>query len=369
MTESKKLSWKRIFIFGMILTAWLLRVLGNPGRRHAVFSLEDISMGEEESIALETSTKFRYQDRFRKTLLQYREFGQIYREELSTAIPGLEYTGIGDSYSIQMVPQGICIAGEYMLISAYDKGMNGKTEPSVIYVLSWEAGTGRELLTTMVLPDRNHVGGLTFDGEYIWVAKSTTGYLSGISYDRVEEAVRSGQSSYALGDYSCQLYAGVTASFVSFGHDRLWVGTFSSGIGKKSMLYGYQLSKEMGQVTIEQECALEIPPHAQGVTFLERNQTFYMALTASYGKFCDSGVYLYEVKEGGCKAGMRLLGAYRFPPMVQELVSDGSHTYFLFESAATCYSAMDYFGCTYPVDRICGVENEQLFAEAVEIRE
>lgn len=368
MTESKKLSWKRIFIFGMILTAWLLRVLGNSGTRRAVFSLEEVSMGEEESITLETSTDFRYQDQFRKTLLRYREFGRIYREELSTAVPGLEYTGIGDSYSLQMVPQGICIAGDYMLISAYDKGMNGKTEPSVIYVLSWEAGTGRELLTTLVLPDRNHVGGLTFDGEYVWIAKSTTGYISGISYERIEEAVSLGQSSYILRDYSCQLYAGVTASFVSFGHNRLWVGTFSSGIGKNSMLYGYRLCKGMGRITIEQECAIEIPPHAQGVTFLERNQTSYMALTTSYGRFWDSGVYLYEVEEGGCGAGMRLLGAYRFPPMAQELVSDGTHTYFLFESAASCYSAMDYFGCAYPVDRICGVENEQFFAEAVKIR-
>jgi len=86
-----------------------------------------------------------------------------------------------------------------------------------------------------------------------------------------------------------------------------------------------------------------------------------MALTASYGKFCDSGVYLYEVKEGGCKAGMRLLGAYRFPPMVQELVSDGSHTYFLFESSATCYSTKEYWKCSYPVDRICALSTLDLF--------
>lgn len=360
MIQRQKSAWKNFFIIGMLFTAWFLWAVAGRRVRHAVLFPEEISM--EEDLCIQTSTHFRFQDRFQKTLQTYAEFGQMYQDEFSTAVPGLEYTGIGSSYSRQMVPQGICIAGDYMLITAYDKGTHGHSNPSVIYILSNGQTGAREFLTTLVLPDRNHVGGITFDGEYIWIAKSTTGYVSGISYDKIEEAVRSGESSYALGTYSLQLQVGVTASFISFGNDRLWVGTFVSGLGKKGTLCGYRIRNKNGTPYAEKEFTLPIPAHAQGITFFNRSEKTYMALTSSYGMFFDSGVYLYELSENNDGISLLLTGVHRFPPMAQELVSDGTRTYFLFESAASCYSTANYLKCTYPVDRVCGIENERLFA-------
>jgi len=173
-----------------------------------------------------TSTNYRFPDRFQNALARYEDFEKMYHYEYSTAIPGLEYTSIGNSYSMQMIPQGICIAGQYMLITAYDYE---KEKNSVIYVLSNQDESRRELLTTIVLPDKNHVGGIAFDGERIWLAKSATGYCSTILYEDIEIAVLSGQESYFLKDYQENVYCDIRVSFVSYYKERLWVGTYSEG--------------------------------------------------------------------------------------------------------------------------------------------
>lgn len=309
----------------------------------------------------------------------------MYREEQSIAVPGLEYTGIGESYSDHMVPQGICIAGDFMLITAYDKGRAGKVEPSVIYVLSNETGK-RCFLTTVVLPDANHVGGITFDGTYVWIAKSATGYISGIPYESLKTAAESGRESYVLEDYERQVYVGQRASFITYGNGLIWVGTYESEFGKNGILAGYRLGTEVsdgkgegieseaaclsagegrgeaetGEVAAKREWVFSIPSHAQGAAFLEQEGKQYLAVTASYGRYWDSKVYLFEVVGAEEEEPLLLAGVCRFPPMAEELVSDGSHTFFLFESAATPYSTVSCQKCAYPVDRVCGVENGQL---------
>ena len=58
-----------------------------------------------------------------------------------------------------------------------------------------------------------------------------------------------------------------------------------------------------------------------------------------------------------------LYDSCKFPPMAEELVCDGENMYFLFESSATCYSALAYAKCKYPVDRICALSTQELFLQ------
>ena len=55
-----------------------------------------------------------------------------------------------------MVPQGMCIAEQYTLITAYDSDEAAK---SVIYVLDFN----KNLVKTLILPDSYHVGGIAYD--------------------------------------------------------------------------------------------------------------------------------------------------------------------------------------------------------------
>lgn len=357
----------------MIMAAW--RFLSAGKGIHAAFSFFQ-NTGKDEKILPITSTGYRYDQYFQNTLRQYRYFGSLYREEFSTAVPGLESTDILGQGCNRMVPQGICIAGDYMLVTAYDnvQHMPGKkgaklpaANPSVLYVLSNGDPSARRLLSTIVLPDANHVGGIAFDGENVWIAKSTDRECSMISYDVIEQAVRDGAGSYALLAYDRNVPCGTVASFLTWHAGKLWVGTYINKKNGQGKLRGYQVVEEASEegtaYRLEMEEEIGIPGYANGLAFAEIGGEEYMAVATSKGRYSHSKVYLYRVNEDP-KTGERRYRCYdscKFPPMAEELVCDGENAYFLFESSATCYSTAAYRKCSYPVDRICALSAMELF--------
>ncbi len=394
--NNKGLFFKFSAIFYMTAAAWCLLT---AGRFHAARSFcINMETGSEPAL---TSTDFRYEKKFQDTLSHYRSFGNLYQAQYSTAVPGLESTDILGESCGQMVPQGICVAGDYMLVTAYDggdfsgKNTGQKRNPSVLYVLSNQNPKHRELLTTIVLPDINHVGGAAFDGKNIWIAKSTDRQCSVISYERIKEAVDSGKSSYELLEYDQNVPCGVIASFVTWHDNKLWVGTYTNRISGKGWLRSFQVIEEKTEqkknsalqeqetepaqalnmqkqdpepereFTLQKQDEIVIPGFANGAAFMELGGKSYLAVTASRGRYFDSRIYFYEVHKDSY-TGKNVYYSYyssRFPPMAEELVCDGAFTYFLFESSATCYSTPAYQKCSYPVDRICAVSTWQLFRQ------
>lgn len=368
MGQTRRISMRAFFLYGVFITAWVLWVLCGPQAARAVSRLIQWLPAKDE-IYDSTAIQFRYPREFQKTLQKYKVFAKLYCEDDSAAIPGLAFTDVGESVCSQMVPQGICIAGDYMLISAYDNGANAGLrrdrsyvpQNSVLYILSYEEGRLGEFLTTLVLPDVNHVGGLAFDGAHVWIAKSSTKTLSAVSYEMIEAAACCGQGSVSLPEYDATVFCGVTASFVSYYDGRLWVGTYSSPLSGWGTLTVFLVEDEGGPALKRQE-TWQIPSCAQGISFLEQEGRTYMALSSSCGRYIDSTLYLYEVPDGGENPALK--GSICLPPMSEELVSDGTHTYVLFESGATCYSSGAYLKCPYPVDRICALDSAEMLAAA-----
>ncbi|MCC8029948.1 MAG: hypothetical protein LIO75_09200 [Lachnospiraceae bacterium] len=365
----------------------------------------------EQALVDATSTSYRYEREFVYTLWKYGALREFYVSDFSTAIPGLENTCFPASHSNQMVPQGICIAGDYMLISAYDKS---GLEKSVIYVLSNDDPANRNLITTIVLPDKNHVGGIAFDGSSVWVAKSTSRRLSEISREQIEAAAVSGQSVFELKEYDSEFNCGVIASFIGYQDDRLWVGTSHSFLGRQGGLTVFRRAEtedadagetadeqanvkpetDAGEAAEEQtntksetdvpeaaetktkagtalkekseaedevkwirQFSMEIPDYAQGIAFFSEEGKDYLLLSTSHGRFQSSYLYLYEETISDEKVLLSARAKYEMPPMAEELVSDGGYTYCLFESAATCYSVGEGLKYEYPVDRVCALDN------------
>lgn len=358
----KKQGKRLALFFGCAIAAWMICILSKKQIVHAVSPFWNNFPQEEQGQEEETSVSYRYDLAFSRTLLEYSDFCNLYRADYSTPIPGLECTNFYESVSDQMVPQGICTAGNYMVITAYDKS---RKENSVLYVMSNQDAADRQLLTTIVLPDQNHVGGITFDGSSLWIARSTTRYVSEIRLAHIEEAVASGRPVCFLDDYDSDLYCGVTASFVSYQDDRLWVGTSQSFITKQGMLSVFRMVSDEDGMDLEREFTMEIPKNTQGISFMDLEEKQYMLLDVSQGRFRDSYLYLYEASVDDRKIELHCREKYTFPPMMEELVSDGDYTYCLFESAATCYSTDYYFKCKYPVDRICAISNQMLVEDSL----
>lgn len=379
----KEIIFKYSVIFYLAAAAWVLPKMG--GGFHAALSFlknMETDTGFQNGAGSFTSMDFRYQEKFQDTLGRYRYFASLYQEENSVPVPGLRSTDILGNPCTQMVPQGICIAGDYMLVTAYDSGTpyqvktgqrSRKVNKSVLYVLSNQGAGSRELLVTVVLPDINHVGGVAFDGQNVWIAKSTDRQCSVVPYGTIQQAAQSGASSYELTSYGQNVPCGAVASFVTWHSGKLWVGTYSNRVSGKGGLRSFSVKKEQGaegQVfSLQQEEQIAIPGYANGAAFLEQGGNTYLVVTTSKGRYFDSEVYFYKVAED-CFTGRNLYyleKSCQFPPMAEELVCDGGRAYFLFESSATCYST-PYWKCSYPVDRICAVSASELLGNHQGIR-
>lgn len=337
------------------------------------YQYEEIALvGEEKSKHISeayTSNSYRYSAQFNRILQnnRYASFSEMYQADKSTAIPGLANTDVLGNNCKGMVPQGICVTKDYMIISAYDSGKRGASrvrnkQNSVLYILSNHDAEKRQYLTTVVLPDVNHVGGLAFDGKYLWIAKSTTNTCSAISIKEIDKAVASGQNSVSL-DYTATVDCGMTASFLTYYDHRLWVGSFAAKNRKVGKLSSFSIGEWDDTITLTRVNSVDIPYHANGVAIKKIDNRVCMTVISSYSRMRDTTVYLYELQDDDMPyIAKKYKGEYKFPPMGEEVAFDGKDAYFLFESAASCYSYEKGNKCVNPVDRVCAIELEELFA-------
>lgn len=317
-----------------------------------------------ENVLAQTSTDYRFYDTFALTLNKYEALNSLYRDDRSFAIPGLTNTNILGNGSSQMVPQGICKAGDYILISAYNASSNkwvkkkGKSiQNSVIYILS-ESG---EYLNTLVLPDINHVGGLTFDGLNVWVAKGKNKSCSIIPYETIQLFAESGETSM-LEEYFADLFCNRSASFVEYHDGKLWIGTFAKNGSGYSEVGIYEMGNSSNNYELTQISTLRLPEQAQGISFLKQGGEDYMIVSTSYGRIYNSIYYLYKLNLERNEYYVDYRGKCEMPPMSEEMYSDGEYCYLMFESGATEYCTTPVFRCKNPIDRVCAVENSSLIA-------
>lgn len=125
-----------------------------------------------------------------------------------------------------MVPQGLVIVENYLIISAYSKD---KTFQSVLFLLDKNSG---EHLKTIVLPGTPHVGGLAYDSTHqnLWItteAENNLAQISALSLQQIKEEdfAHTGKESHYLAQ---TLISDVkSASFMTYYNEELWIGDFT----------------------------------------------------------------------------------------------------------------------------------------------
>ncbi|MDD3174315.1 MAG: bacterial Ig-like domain-containing protein, partial [Herbinix sp.] len=174
----------------------------------------------------------------------------------SYIIPGLVTTNVGGFSSTTMCPQGITFAGNYLLQTAYD--ISGE-ENSVIYVID---KTSKNLLTTLVLPSKTHVGGICYDGTNIWIPTGTK--ISSIPFTEIEDAVAAGQS-YTYINYNTTSSLGITASFLTYYREKIWVGSYNEL--EATNMYSYTIDNKDTEPSLTQTDTIVMPTRVQSAVF------------------------------------------------------------------------------------------------------
>lgn len=314
---------------------------------------------EPKTDALSTSTKAAlYSTKHQMFIL--RQFEELYRLAFSgraaetdygmTAIPGLEATktltentGGKTEICTSMTPQGLTIARDYILVSAY---CHTHKHNSVVYVMDKNT---HEYIKTIVLKDKNHVGGLAFDKEYnmIWVSTSHNGRAAASAFSLQNLEAYNFEKTQAPMEYTYahDLYTLEKDSFMSYEDGYLYIGHFSrkdiSVVQKFKIRENGALKTSSGaEIGIDQEIVMpeeikNIPKKIQGFAIYKNK----VILAQSYGA-ARSSLLVYNYNDIMHRTQKRYtLNKITFPQKLQQIYIDGADVYVLFESAAYAYSA------------------------------
>lgn len=327
------------------------RMVGNTvveGGLSPTVSAATASVAKTSTAAKKYNTKKKFQSS--PAYKTYKKMQSYMKYAKSFAIPGMKNTNVAGFACTSMVPQGICMAESYLLISAYDyKG----TDYSVIYVVNKSAKT---YVTTIVLPSKAKVGGLAYDGTNIWVSKGSS--VACFPYSVVTAAATGGTKFTELANYTSVCKVDTTAGFLGYYDGILWVGKTVNTA--KSLMYGYNVSNTSTLPVLKQTYTMTVPSKTQGITFKKdgtlilsrsyrtnKSKEGYISkiktFSPSYGSPDSSG----KIKKNSAKKTTTM------PPMVEGVARYGSYIYAVFSSSY-------YKSCKYPVDRVIALKTSNL---------
>ncbi|MCH5268170.1 MAG: fibronectin type III domain-containing protein [Lachnospiraceae bacterium] len=305
-----------------------------------------VKSGEPVAVA-KTSTKAKF-FKTRKTFLKseavqscgFLKNNLIYSK--SVILPGMINTNVAEFASSSMVPQGLTFAGSYMLVSAYDKkGLDN----SVIYVMG---KSGKRLLTTIILPNKTHAGGITCDDKNLWICQSTT--LRSIPFSEVEKAAKKRKKYIKIEAYDTKAELGQRASAVTYYKGLLWVAAYAeTGFG---YMGSYRIVNKDAKPTLALLQRIKIANRVQGLSFTSNGRLIFsrssQANSSKKGYIHQLDVYkpdMSRISFGIVKPGKREK-IIDMPSMNEEIAVSGKYLYVNFESVY-------YAAAAKQVDRIC----------------
>lgn len=262
----------------------------------------------------------------------------------SIVIPGLRATKTmcsEDEISIctSMTPQGLCVADEFLLISAY---CHTSRHHSVIYVLDKYS---HKFVKEIVLDGKDHVGGLAYDSKHknIWVSTNKSGQANVSSFSmQMLKAYNLKTSERAIRyEQEYSLPALKRNSFMTYNEGWLYVGCFSEK--EESVVQKYKICEFGGLEITELEqnndsnadkvsrYVKKLPKQIQGID-IGQNRMF---LSKSYG-VAKSELMICERKNAETLDGAVIV-RITMPQKLQQICLEGKYLYVLFESAAYVY--------------------------------
>lgn len=295
----------------------------------------------------------------------YSSIGGAIDDAATIPIPGLvsthTKTGGQENESSQFVPQGICQAEKYILITAYH---SKKKQNSVIYVVDTE---NNSLVSTLTLPNKYHLGGIAFDGNNIWITGATSDKYKGdpfVQYIRFEDfagMIEEADREVRQNEISDPMFIKNKPSFLECDNGILWVGTYiGRESSKKGFMNGYKITeKEDGPElnTFMYSVISGIDSSVQGVDIKDGNLYVSSSYGGSIGAVKSSFITRYNFTDG--KNGDRDINISKkevkrveVPKMNEEILVTDSGIIINFEAAADCWKSV-----VIATDRLLAVGN------------
>lgn len=289
----------------------------------------------------------------------------------SYVIPGLKATATLEDYQDEtagpaictsMTPQGVALSEKYLLISAYCH--TGKHH-SVIYVIDRE---NHELIKTVILFDKSHVGSLTYDdrNQQIWVCchdeQSSYAYVRAFSLQALENYdEETGVPISFTKNYPIKTQK--RASFMTYYDNALYIGYFSQNIESEFTVQRFELT-DTGDLLVSPNVDKKLDSEPDSIAMPAMKEVINggmqgyarndheTAILRSFGSQNNSSLLLFDYASDDIGT-MNMTDAnareiYVLPPMGEEVCMDQDDLYICFESGAYAYRARE----TDHIDRI-----------------
>ena len=251
-----------------------------------------------------------------------------FREEMN--IPGMPKTRESDYLNCYITQaaqcmQGLCTTPDYILMTSYAES---ETVPGTLMIFDIETG---DYLVSMEMKPNSHLGGITYDGENIWICHSETNTLERIDYRFVQWIAESGADSCVdVSGISEEYQIKNSPSCITAYGGRIWVATHTRVFDGQMVSYLYNPKTDM----LTAMSAYEIPKKVQGVAFDETGAIYF---STSYGRKNSSYLKAYtslmELSENVSKPSVKV----EMPPCSEEVAFENGSLLVLFESASEKY--------------------------------
>lgn len=269
-------------------------------------------------------------------------------------IPGLQRSvtfKLGEKkivVSHDMTPQGIAVTEDYIYISQYD---HTHKHNSVVQMMD---RTSHQLIKTIVVPGKPHLGGLVYDPthENLWLATESP-----------DGATLSKLTQKAIDDYDIyedqkpikyqnvvSVWNVLNASMIAYLEPFIVVGYFDKNA--QGSLAMYPLDKqgnltsliedtqkfdgglgEMDSKNAITDDTTNIMKKIQGIAYYKN----YMLMSQSFGPN-NSKLYVYDLQDTvGGFTGKSAKAIIDFPPYLEQITAEGDHLFALFESGSKAY--------------------------------
>ena len=257
------------------------------------------------------------------------------------------------------VPQGMCYIENNNVVLQTSYSENA---PSKLYVFDYDR---KELTCKFILKDStgkeiyNHVGGITSNGDKIWICGDSNMFIYSLSdvLSSSENDLKSIKeiSIPSKGDFCFYQYTKISNNpNESHYYNILWIGSFYVNLNpfkkSSSVLYGYNLAKSDGISNLDNpDYTVAIPDKVQDL-YIDKNNNFYFS--RSYSGFLTSTIDVHEnllnskTEEFLVNAkrvqyhdyrNTRRLYTYTLPPMAEGIFIKNNKLHVIFESAAQKY--------------------------------
>ena len=244
-----------------------------------------------------------------------------------------------------MTPQGVTIAGQYILITAYD---SSHEHSSVIYVLNRKNGRYTKTIQVKGTP---HLGGIAYDpvAKNVWVTGSQSGQSALMSFTlkEVKNYKYSKKHPFISYDHVVALPTIERASAVTYDDNQLFVGFFNKS--DKGRIVAYPIPR-VGQfkntITSDQITATTGQTSwASGAGTASMNQQIqgiavsgdWIILSQSYGSK-DSKLYFFPASAINNLDESNADKVVTVPPYLEQIYAYKGQLLMLFESGAEKYA-------------------------------